>query len=160
MKLPILVALLALTCVAQQPAYEYGKPEELKGVKRIFIDTGTDLKNRERIIKALTKAKKDLPDLIILDSAEGAEAVLAFSADRETYLSSVNTSPPPCAGCLSTSTPTYRSVDSGSGIIFIPKNEKARVLMAFSGSARMRWTAWPSEQFAKAFIKAYRKANN
>lgn len=155
------VVLTAITSLAQkQPVVEYGKPDELKGITKIFISTGADMTNRQRMLKVFEKEKKKIPDIVILDSPEGAEVVLGFNADRETYLAGVITNTPTNAGDSTTSSPTYRNVYTGAGIVFVPKDEnRMRVLMDFSGSARFRWTDWPSEQFAKAFVKAYIKAN-
>ena len=162
------IALTYLLCcaafvVAQQPApaalqIEYGSPAELKGVKKIFIDTGMDMKNRERMLKEFSKAK--LADLVLLDSPEGAEVLLLFNADRNTYFAGMTTNPSPGAGWPSTSTPRYSTTDTGVGIVVIPKGEnRARLLMQVEKSAYYRWDKWPSVSFVREFVKEYRKAN-
>jgi hypothetical protein len=145
-----------------QVQFEYGKPDELKGVTKIFLDTGADMKNRERMLKEFDAARKknQLGALVILDSPEGAEVVLAFSSDRETYYAGSTTQPPASPGLASTSTPRYSSVDRGVGYVVVPKGEnRARLLMSMKKSASMRWDKWPSVSVAREFIKAYRQAN-
>ena len=44
-------------CYAQQDSYAYGQPSDLKGLKKVYVDTGPDTKNRDSIIKELEKAK-------------------------------------------------------------------------------------------------------
>lgn len=155
----ILVA-FSLILLATLPTYaqdvEYGTPDELKGITKVFVDTGPDMKSRERILKTISKEKLNL---VLLDSRDDAEVILLFAGDRETYMSGVQTSPPIYEGGPSTTRPTYSKVDRGAGLVVVPKGNRMRILMDFSGSARFRWTKWPAEQFGKAFVKAYKKAN-
>ncbi|MBA2524207.1 MAG: hypothetical protein H0V18_00285 [Pyrinomonadaceae bacterium] len=57
--------------------FAYGKPEELKGLKKVFVDTDTDIKNRERIQKILIDSKLGFE---LLDSEEDAQIILMFKA--------------------------------------------------------------------------------
>jgi len=45
---------------AQRPTIEYGSPSELKGITKIFIDTGTELEVRSNIIKEINKSQKKM----------------------------------------------------------------------------------------------------
>jgi hypothetical protein len=55
--------------LAQQPTieYEYGNPQELKGVTKIYVYTGTQLSTRQDIVKDITKK---LPQLQVVDRAK------------------------------------------------------------------------------------------
>ena len=54
----LLLAVVSLSVYAQSSDVEYGKPNELKGLKKVFIDTGADMKNRERIISEQNKIRE------------------------------------------------------------------------------------------------------
>jgi hypothetical protein len=45
---------------AQTPVIEYGQPDELRGVTRVFVDTGIDAQQRGVVVKEI---KKQLPGL-------------------------------------------------------------------------------------------------
>jgi hypothetical protein len=155
-----LITVSAVASLAQQPVIEYGKPEELKGVAKVFIDTGTDMKNRERMLKVFEKEKRKIPDLMIIDSPEGADVILGFAAHIEPYMANIATRPPLGPGVDAPPMRTYREAEKGVGKAFIRKGANhVRILMEFSGSARSNSTPRPSEQFAKAFIREYLKAN-
>lgn len=77
----VLVVLLSLSIHAKSFDVEYGKLSDLKGLKKVFVDTGADMKSRERILKEIEKAKLGLE---LLDSAEGAEIILNFGGGKET----------------------------------------------------------------------------
>jgi hypothetical protein len=62
---------------------EYGKPDELKGVKSISIYTGTDLEVRQNMIKQISKK---LPAVEILDRPDDADVLLVFSSLDRQYL--------------------------------------------------------------------------
>jgi hypothetical protein len=164
--------LLAATVFGQD--FDYGEVSELKGVKKIYIYTGSDLKSREKIIK---KINKKLPDLTIVNLAE-AEVALAYGSDTSTFLTSINsTSTSQSSGNVSatgntgtysrtsttqtSSTPVYREKIYAEGLVikFIPGSSRARYLMDFKDSKTYLVERNPSTNFARAFVKAYQKAN-
>ena len=49
------ILITALPGLAQ--SYEYGKPGELKGLKKVFIDTGSNVAERNNIAGVIEKAK-------------------------------------------------------------------------------------------------------
>jgi hypothetical protein len=141
---------LALTIFGIQD-FEYGKPSELQGLRKVFVDTGGDMKNRERISEEIDKAKLGLE---LLDSIASAEIILNFGGSKEKFLAGVNTNP---QGTLST--PTYRKMNVGKGMVFVVKDNRARVVMSFEDEERTVFEKKPATNFAKTFIKAYKKAN-
>lgn len=152
------MALLVLAPSAHTQNIEYGSEADLKGIKKIFIDTGTDMKSRERMLKVFKKHAKEIPGVEVLDAPDGADVVLVYKADRETYVGGATTHD--YGNGVKTTTPTYRSIALGDGAVIAQgKDERTRLLMSFHGSASYRWTAWPCEQFAKKFVEAWAKAN-
>lgn len=147
MKTLILLTLL----LAPAQSTEYGKPEELQYLARIFVDTGANLRDRERIIKELKKSKIPFE---ILDSEDGAQVVMAFGAASEERLSGVLHNR---QGTLST--PVYRDVKQGKGTVFVVKDGKARLVLSFEDEMRLGWEREPATNFARAFVKAWKKAS-
>ena len=150
----LLCLFLALTTLGAQE-FEYGKPSELRGLKKVFVDTGSDLKNRERILKELEKAK--LPDLEVLDSSDGAEIVLQFKPSIKTEVGATTR---PIYGTGAVHTDVHENeMQAGKGIDFIPKGTRIRVLLSFADVEETVFEKKPATNFAKTFIKEYKKAN-
>lgn len=143
-----LILLLILLIPAQ--TIEYGELSELRGIKRVFIDTGTNTDNRERIIKELEKSKLKLT---ILSSPETAELVLTFNSETSEQVSSVKTRPPLVEGFPARSRVEYDTVEKGEGVAFVPLESRRRVLFSWTGQGTAKY-------FASRFIKAYKKVNN
>ena len=143
-----LTALLTLSAAAPNSGVSYGKPEELKGLKKIFVDTGTDLKNRERIIREIRAARLGVE---LLDSEDGAEVVLDFGAGRsERLIGSIG------RGTGGIVTKRYQT---GKGQVFVVTGGQNRIVMSYEGEETHPWEDKPATNFGKAFVKAYRKAN-
>ena len=141
--------LLMLLLLFPVQSIEYGKPSELKGLKRVFIDVGLDLKNRGRIVEELEKSKLDFD---VLESSEGAEIILQFKSDKDKRIANVRTN-------RGNSRPTYESINTGAGTVFIAKGEKLRAVMSFEDE-EMAFERKPATNFARTFLKAYKKAND
>jgi hypothetical protein len=133
---------------------EYGKPADLKGVTKVFVDTGADMRNRERILKELNKSK--LP-IELLDSEEGAEVVMAFGSESSDRVTGVIHNRG--GETMSTSTPVWRKVKQGAGQVFVLRDGKVRLVMSFEDEMRSGWEREPATNFAREFAKQYRKAN-
>ena len=69
-------------CYAQRDSYAYGQPSDLKGLKKVYVDTGPDTKNRDSIIKDLEKSKLGFE---IVDDKADAEILLGFGAGEVTH---------------------------------------------------------------------------
>jgi hypothetical protein len=147
------VFLFILLCLMPHAAhaqdYAYGKPEEMRGLKKIFVDTGPDMKNRERIMKALTESKLGFE---LLDSAEGAEIVLMFKAGMDRKTIGV-----PSARGTTIAQPDFLT---GVGFVLLPgQSGKPRLVMSFEDVQETVFEKKPVTNFVRDFIKAYKKAN-
>jgi hypothetical protein len=132
----------------------------MKGVKTVFVYTGTDLKLREDLV---AKISKKLPAVAIADKIEDAEIIVSLSNDSQKFLATISTGP---GGTLY---PNYGSEQYGNGLVVKRGSERGtiRLLMSWQGSKssgggplkRLVSTKSISTKFADAFIKAYLKAN-
>jgi hypothetical protein len=140
---------------------EYGSPAELKGVTRIYVDTGAELKARNDIVSHI---QKELPSVVVTDSAEDAEVVLVFGSSASTrYIGSHSTTTINSGGDQATtsSMPQYKRVVRGDGLVVKPgKGGRPRLLIEFGDARGNVFERKPSTNFAREFIKAYKKAND
>jgi len=80
-----LIAFCASLCGAQD--YAYGSPSDLKGLKKVYIDSGADTKSRDKIIKDLENSKIGFE---IVDDKKGAEILLGYGAGSVSRPSNVS----------------------------------------------------------------------
>lgn len=157
LKILTVAAVLVFSFTCQAQTIEYGSPADLKGITKIFVDTGTEMEVRKNILKEISKSKKKIPDLIIVSRPEDAEIILSFGAVTNTYLSGINTTPT-YGGIISR--PTYGNVIQGNGIVVkLLANNRVRLIMSFEDSRSSRWERRPSTNFAREFVRAYMDAN-
>ena len=159
--LTVVIALvIVISANAQRMTFEYGSAAELKGITKIFIDAGAELEVRDNIAKLI---RKDLPNLTIADKPEDAEISLVFVSDSSTYFAGMQSTTTPdygTGGTQTSSTPTYRRVVVGDGLVVKPIGpNRARLLMKFGDARKTVFERRPSTNFARAFVKAYREAN-
>jgi hypothetical protein len=74
-------AILIVCAVAGAPSaaglsFEYGRPGEIKGVHKVFIDFGPEITMRNEMAAYL---EGELPGVKVTDRAEDAEAVIAIA---------------------------------------------------------------------------------
>jgi hypothetical protein len=139
---------LALPAAAQSPVIEYGHPVELQGVKKVFVDTGTDLQSRDRIIKEI---QKGAPALTVVSRPEDAEVHLRFDLDDEDNYAVIV----PARGRVGVS-----SVRRGSGtLVRVLDDKRVRVLWSYKDSQRTPLERRPSANFGREFVKLYRRYN-
>ncbi|HEX6729369.1 MAG TPA: hypothetical protein VF074_05135 [Pyrinomonadaceae bacterium] len=143
----LLACVLALPALAQNPTVEYGHPSELRGVKKVFVDTGTDVELRNRILEEI---QKRLPDLTIVSTPEAAAIHLQFSLKEERDFGVVV----PVGGRIG----FPYSVGVGSVVRVLSEN-RVRVLLSFKDSRTRFGERRPSTNFAREFVEAYRRAN-
>ncbi|MDQ3799829.1 MAG: hypothetical protein M3384_10280 [Acidobacteriota bacterium] len=167
MKRIFLPALILLSAVAvfraQSPAFpvmdfESGKPSELKGLTKLFVNAGTDAESRDQIVSEIERAK--LPGLVFVKSREDAEIVMRFGGSEMEVLEEMTTTP--VVGTDWTMTTVNRSVvQSGQGLVFIAGRERkrARIIMNFGSVQDAAFEKRPPIKFARAFVKAYKEAN-
>jgi hypothetical protein len=143
----LLACVLTLPVYAQNPTVEYGHPGELRGVKKVFIDAGTDIELRNRILEEI---QKRLPDLTIVSAPEAADIHLRFSLKEERNYGVII----PVGGRIG----VPYSVGVGSVVKVLGEN-RVRVLWSFKDSRTRFGERRPSTNFAREFVDAYRKAN-
>jgi len=148
-----LIILSVVATAAQE--FEYGQPEELKGLTKLYIGTGSDIKNRNQIINEINKAQVGI---VVVDTYAEAEMIMSFQGEKQTVVTGVNTQPATSSVPVAISTPRYGQRITGAGDVAIRgKGGRLRYVLSFEGEKR--WTNMPSERFAKTFLKAYKKAN-
>lgn len=137
----LFVFVFACSAVAQE--FEYGRPAELKGLTDIYIDVGSNLESYEYIRKEIEQAK--LP-VKFLDTADGADLVIAFKSDRQ---------------LVQIGKATHRK-RTGQGWVAIPSGdgERLRVLMSFNEMQDKLGEKKPAVRFAREFVKEYKRAND
>ena len=128
---------------------ENGKPDELKGLTKFYLDTGGD---RETLGALADELLKQLPQIVFVERPELAECILKFDAYRRTDLSD---------------SPTGRrngvpiKVDYGRGWAIKPvAADRRRVLMYYVGSKSSFVESSPVKTFVQAFVYEYKKAND
>lgn len=126
---------------------EDGKPEELKGLTRFYLDTGGD---REALGELAGELLRQLPQLALVERPELAECILKFDAYRRTELSDT-------AGGRNG---LPLKVDYGRGWAVRPMAaDRRRVLMYYVGGKGSFVESSPAKSFARAFAYEYKKAN-
>lgn len=159
-----LLWLVAFTCMGfgQVPDYEYGKPEELKGVKKIYVFTDRELELHDNIVKNILKK---LPHLIVTEQPEQADVILVFAARSTSLFAGLSgESTVQNDTIYSSSSANYTTVTEGHGnvIRLVSQNPiRFRLLMEFRDTRSLWWLERrTSTNFARAFVKAYEAANN
>jgi hypothetical protein len=158
--------IFSTTIFAQKATFEKGEIDELKGVERIYIDTATDTLSYNKIA---TYIRRELPDLIITTNPEEAQARLAFTTVTDTYISHSYTSGTiyanrgTCAEhtiIVTNNAPTYLNYKYGVGLVTKCQGaDRLRVLMEFKDYRSTVFEHYPSINFAKAFVDAFKKVN-
>ena len=128
----------ALRFADAQGCAQYKAPEEcgyaragaLKGITRIFVDTGADRQVRDGIASEIEKTRLGLE---MSERAEDADVILNFRASR---------------GITGT--------DVGIGAIYV-RQDRLRLVKEFAEPGRSEKAV--TTQFVKAFVEAYQKDN-
>jgi len=137
------LVVILLPALGHAQNFEYGKPAELKGLTRAYIDVGVDIKSFEEIKKIIQNAK--LSQLTIVDSIKESDFVLMFRGGKEAVLVDGDSD----------------LQKSGKGVVAIPSasGDRLRILISFESLQNRIGEAKPSTKFAKEFVKAYKEAN-
>ena len=143
----LLASVLVLPVLAQTPTVEYGHPGELRGVQKVFVDTGTDIELRNHILEEI---RKRLPDLTIVSAPEGADIHLRFSLKEERNYGVIV----PVRSGIG----VPYSVGVGS-VVKVLSDDRVRVLLSFKDSRTRFGERRPSTNFAREFVQAYQRAN-
>lgn len=139
------VLVFSLPVFAQQPSIEYGQPNELRGVTKIFVDTGIDVQERQLMVKAI---QKRLPNLEVVSRPEESDIHLRFSPIQ---------------------TKDGKTKEVGT-VVKVIGNNRVRRLLSFKDFIfpviEQKSTPSLAEDYAKPylfaieFVKAYKKANS
>jgi hypothetical protein len=138
----LLVLTFALSALAQTPVIEYGQPDELRGVTKVFI--GIDAQQREVVVREI---KKQLPNLEIVSGPDESDIHLLFSMKE---------------------TRDGRTAVVGTVVKLIDAN-RVRELYQFKGELSPIYELHSVKNyaiermmpltFARGFVSAYKKAN-
>ena len=142
--LSLLILTFALPVLAQTPVIEEGQPDELRGVKKVFVASSVDAQQRDVIVKEI---KKQLPDLEIVSRPEESDIHLLFSLKE---------------------TRDGRTEVVGTVVKLIDANH-TRALYSFKDNLPPIYEQHSNKnygierimplRFAREFVKAYKKAN-
>lgn len=141
--------LLALPVAAQGPTIEYGSPNELRGVTKVFVDTGMDAQQREKIV---VEIQKKLPRLTIVARPEDADVHLRFGFPDE-QRSPVVVYPDPYL------IPGFGGYQGVGTVVRLLGTDRVRVIMSFRDYRGTFLEREPSVNFAREFVKTYERAN-
>jgi TonB family protein len=135
---------------------EDGAPGELRGVRKIFVDTGGDVKEQRNIIGEILAR---LPKLEVVDAAEEAEVVLEFNSSGRTargnYVVQGELGYPKQVLDMT----VEMKLGQGQAVKRVSAT-KLHVLLKFYDPQFNLLERKPSTNFARAFIKAYQQAND
>lgn len=142
--------LVSLAAIAFAQDRAYGTASDLKGLKKVFIDTGPDTKSRENIIKGLEKSRLGFE---IVDDKEDAEILLGFGADEVVHS---------IVATRSENVATGRVLmdQTGAGVVIARARGKARLIYSFDDVQTTVFERKPVNNFIREFIKLYKKGND
>jgi hypothetical protein len=114
----------------------YGRPGELRGLKKVYIEEGIPPEGRKIIRSEIENSKAGLE---VVDALDGAEILLRFRSRRSLDPNC------PCEG--------------GRGEVLLAQGEQRRVVLVFTGMKKGIWGKNPTEDFGRTFVNAVRSAN-
>lgn len=139
-------------------SFERGKSSELKGLTKLFVNTGADTTRRDLIVEEIQKAQ--IPGLVIMDAREEAEMIMRFAGDEQEVIEGLSANP-----VIGTDW-TITTVDSrvmvyGRGMVFIAGKDrtKPRIVMTYKNTRDKAFGKRPLTEFAEKFVAAYKEAN-
>ena len=162
--LGLLLILLTATVAAAQAATVAGKPEELKGITKIFVRSDHEAP-RLHIVRLI---KEQLPQVTIVETSFEAEVILAFQEAQRPYRNRAEhalLSNPPAISLrggvtIPTTIPSGEFEIVGSGEVLKPSSPTvSRVLFRFRDTVSSALEDKLSHEYADLFIKLYKKAN-
>ena len=127
----LLACTVAGAALAADLSFEYGRPGELKGVRKVFISVGPEITIHNQMAEHL---ERELPGLKVTDHSEDGEVVIAIVPDTDPDI---------------THFVVYRPLADG----------KARLLFELKATPSRMHSFKPHMRFARMFVDEYRKAN-
>lgn len=152
------VSLCAQNTAFRALKFERGKSSELKGLTKLYVNTGTDAVRRNQIVEEIEKA--GIPRLTVVTNREDAEIVMRFGGDEEEVMEGLNTNPVLGTDWTMT-TVDRRVVLYGRGMVFIAGKDRTlpRIVMTYKNTQDKAFGKRPATEFAERFIAAYKEAN-
>lgn len=138
---------------------QYGVPADLHGLTRLFIDTGTDVRARDRIVRELRGSGVALE--LVQDSHE-AQMLLEFGATVEHRVGGWVTNArrdKDKHGENSVTTTTDRKIQNGAGTVYVVREGRLVLVESFADEKGSFLERDPATNFARAFLRLYRGAN-
>lgn len=151
-------AILALASSADAQVKDYGSRIGLRGVKKIYVDTDMHSKDRERILEVLEKNAKEMPGVEVVDSVADAEVLLYFRAPEGGVAEPQTMHNMDDNRTMKPLERNDRRIYVAVGLVVAKELGSTRRLLRYD-SSRGRLVEPPSVLFAKAFVKAWVKAN-
>jgi transposase InsO family protein len=137
----------------------YGTSSDLRGLTRLFVDTGADVRARERIIRELRTAGIRLQ---LVEDARDAQILLEFGASVERRVSGWVTNRRRDTDNRreeSVTTPTEQKIHAGAGTVYVVRDGRLSIVESFADEKRIFFERDPAINFARAFLRLYRGAN-
>ncbi len=137
----------------------YGTPSDLHGLTRLYIDTGTDTRARDRIVRELRASGIALQ--LVQDASE-AQMLLEFGATVEHRVGGWVTNSrrdKDKRGENSVTTATDQKIQNGVGAVYVVREGRLLVVDSFADEKRSFLERDPATNFARAFLRLYRGAN-
>lgn len=135
---------------------ENGSASELRGVGKIYVDAGTNLEDQRNITGEVLKY---LPEMMVVDTADEAEVILAFNGFERTETGKY-VQKDVFSGEVKGSWNTRLDIKVGHGqVLRRVTSTHLRTLLKFDDPQWNRFERKPSINFARAFVKAYKQAN-
>jgi len=137
----------------------YGRPSDLRGLTRLFVDTGTDVRARDRIVRELRGSGIALQ---LVDDMRDAQMLLEFGVTVERRVGGWVTNTrrdKDKKGEKSTTTTTEQKIENGAGTVSVVRDGRLVLVESFVDEKRIFLERDPATNFARAFLRLYRGAN-
>ena len=137
----------------------YGNPSDLHGLTRVYIDTGTDTRARDRIVRELRASGLALQ---LVEDASNAQILLEFGATVEHRVGGWVTNThrdKDKRGENSVTTTTDQKIQNGVGTFYVVREGRLLIVDSFADEKRTFLERDPATNFARAFLRLYSGAN-
>jgi hypothetical protein len=154
-----IVAVFSLAGAQDLDRPQYGKASDLHGLIRVFVDTGTDVRARDRIVRELRGSGIALA---LVQDARDAQMLLEFGATVERRVGGWVTNTrrdKDKHGENSVTTTTDRKIQNGSGTVYVVREGRLLPVESFADEKSSFLERDPATNFARAFLHLYRSAN-
>lgn len=137
----------------------YGSASDLRGLTRLLVDTGADVRARERIIRELRSSGIGLQ---LVQDARDAQILLEFGSTVERRVSGWVTNTRRDKDKRreeSVTTPTEQKIHAGAGTVYVVREGRLSIVESFADENRIFFERDPATTLARAFLRLYGQAN-